>query len=139
MEFLRKLFLPITIPMKFIQDHFKAMIFLLIVVLIFTPATNESLVQNNLQSINLTGPIMEVSEVLEQIEKAHNDEKIKGVLLVVNSPGGAVAPSVEIAYAIKRLKEKKPVIVYAQGILASGSYYASIWADKIHACLFCSK
>ena len=64
MEFLRKLFLPITIPMKFIQDHFKAMIFLLIVVLIFTPATNESLVQNNLQSINLTGPIMEVSEVL---------------------------------------------------------------------------
>lgn len=133
MEFLRKLFLPITLPMKFIQDHFKAMIFLLILVLIFAPANNEGLTQNNLQSIKLVGPIMEVSEVLEQIEKAHNDENIKGVLLVVNSPGGAVAPSVEVAYAIKRLKEKKPVIVYAQGVIASGSYYASIWADKIIA------
>ena len=105
MELLRKLFLPITVPMKFIQDHFKAMIFILIVVLIFAPANNEGLTQHNLQSIKLVGPIMEVSEVLEQIEKAHKDDSIKGVLLVVNSPGGAVAPSVEIAYAIKRLKE----------------------------------
>ena len=133
MELLRKLFLPITLPMKFIQDHFKAMLFILILVLIFTPATNEGLTQNNLQSINLTGPIMEVSEVLEKIEKAQKDEKIKGILLVVNSPGGAVAPSVEIAFAIKRLKQIKPVIVYAQGTLASGSYYASIWADQIIA------
>lgn len=133
MEFFRKLFLPITIPMKFIQEHFKAMIFLLILFLLFAPTTNEGLTQHNLQSINLVGPIMEVSEVLEQIEKAGKDENIKGVLLVVNSPGGAVAPSVEVAYAIKRLKEKKPVIVYAQGALASGSYYASIWADKIIA------
>ena len=133
MELLRKLFLPITVPMKFIQDHFKAMIFILIVVLIFAPANNEGLTQHNLQSIKLVGPIMEVSEVLEQIEKAHKDDSIKGVLLVVNSPGGAVAPSVEIAYAIKRLKEKKPVIVYAQGVIASGSYYASIWANKIIA------
>jgi len=53
--------------------------------------------------------------------------------LIVNSPGGAVAPSVEISYAIKELKKKKPVVVYASGILASGSYYASIWADEIIA------
>jgi len=133
MELLRKIFLPITLPMKFIQDHFKAMIFILILVLLFTPASNETLTQNNLQSINLVGPIMEVSEVLEKIEKAEKDDAIKGVLLVVNSPGGAVSPSVEVAYAIKRLKEKKPVIAYAAGTIASGSYYASIWADKIIA------
>ena len=133
MELLRKIFLPITIPMKFIQDHFKAMLFILLLVLLFAPTNKESLTPNNLQSIKLVGPIMEVSEVLEQIDAAHNDDSIKGVLLVVNSPGGAVAPSVEIAYAIKRLKERKPVVVYAQGVLASGSYYASIWADKIIA------
>lgn len=133
MELLRKLFLPITLPMKFIQDHFKAMLFILLLFLLFAPTDKKSLTPNNLQSINLLGPIMEVSGVLEQIQTAHDDDTIKGVLLVVNSPGGAVAPSVEIAYAIKRLKEKKPVIVYAQGILASGSYYASIWADKIIA------
>ncbi len=133
MEFLRKLFLPITIPMKFIQDHFKAMLFILLLVLIFAPTSDEDFTPNNLQTINLMGPIMEVSEVLAQIEKAAQNNAIKGVLLVVDSPGGAVAPSVEIAYAIKRLKSKKPVIAYAQGTIASGSYYASIWADKIIA------
>jgi len=133
MEFLRKLFLPITIPMKFIQDHFKAMLFLLLLVLLFAPTSDEDFTPNNLQSINLAGPIMEVSEVLSKIEKASNNDSIKGVLLVVDSPGGAVAPSVEIAYAIKRLKAKKPVVVYAAGTIASGSYYASIWATKIIA------
>ena len=133
MGFIKKLFLPITLPMKFIQDHFKAMVFVLILFLIFAPQSEKDLTPNNLQSINLFGPIMEVSEVLTQLEDASDSDSIKGVLLVVDSPGGAVAPSVEVAYAIKRLKEKKPVVVYAQGTLASGSYYASIWADKIIA------
>ena len=133
MSFIKKLFLPITIPMKFIQEHFKAMIFLLILFLIFAPTSEDDLRSNNLQSISLVGPIMEVSEVLTQIEDARKNNKIKGVLLVVNSPGGAVAPSVEVAYAIKRLREKKPVVAYAQGVMASGSYYASIWANKIIA------
>ncbi len=133
MEVFRKLFLPITIPMKFIQDHFKAMIFILLLVLLFAPTSDKDFTPNNLQTINLTGPIMEVSEVLSQIEKAAKNDSIKGVLLVVNSPGGAVAPSIEVAYAIKRLKKNKPVIVYAAGTIASGSYYASIWANKIIA------
>lgn len=133
MELLKKIFLPITIPLKFIQDHFKAMVFVLILVLIFAPTSDEDYTPNNLQTINLFGPIMEVSEILSQIERVDNNPDIKGVLFVVDSPGGAVAPSIEVAYAIKRLKQKKPVIVYAAGTLASGSYYASIWADKIIA------
>ena len=36
--------------------------------------------------------------------KKKKDKKYKGVLFVVNSPGGSVAPSVELAYAIKRVK-----------------------------------
>ena len=133
MNFLKKLFLPITLPMKFIQEHFKAMIFLLILFLLFAPQSEQELSPTNLQEIQLTGPIMDVSEVLSQIEKAEQDDAIKGVLLSVDSPGGAVSPSIEIAYAIKRLKEKKPVVVYAKGTIASGSYYASIWADEIIA------
>ena len=131
MELIKKILLPITLPMKFIQEHFKAMIFLLILFLIFAPASEQELTPNNLRQINLVGPIMEVTEVLEQIGDARENASIKGVLLVVDSPGGAVAPSVEIAYAVKRLKEKKPVIVYAKGTIASGSYYASIWANEI--------
>lgn len=133
MDFLRKLFSPITWTMNYIQNHFKAMLFVLLLFLLFAPASETELTLNNLEQISLSGPIMEVTEVLEQIEKAGKKESIKGVLLVVDSPGGAVSPSIEIAQAIKRLKEKKPVVVYAKGTLASGSYYASIWADEIIA------
>jgi len=131
MELIKKLFLPITAPLGFIQNHFKAMIFLLIVFLIFAPKSEQDLTPNNLQQINLVGPIMEVSEVLEQLETATKNDSIKGILFVIDSPGGAVAPSIELAYAIKRLKEIKPVIAYAKGTIASGSYYASIWANEI--------
>ena len=131
MGFIKKIFSPIGATLSYIQNHFKAMLFLLIVALIFIPASEEDLTPNNLQQINLIGPIMDVTEVLEQIDEATKNNHIKGVLLNVNSPGGAVAPSVEIAYAIKRLVEKKPVVVYASGTLASGSYYASIGADEI--------
>lgn len=131
MELIKKLFLPLTVPLGFIQNHFKAMIFLLIVFLIFAPKSEQDLTPNNLQQINLVGPIMEVSEVLEQLESATKNDSIKGVLFVIDSPGGAVAPSIELAYAIKRLKEVKPVIAYAKGTIASGSYYASIWANEI--------
>ncbi len=133
MELIKKIFSPITLTLKFIQNNFKAMIFILILFLIFAPAAEQDLTPNNLQRISLVGPIMEVSEVLEQIEAASTNKHIKGVLLVVDSPGGAVAPSIEIAYAIKRLREKKPVVVYAAGTIASGSYYASIWANEIIA------
>ena len=133
MQFLKKLFSPITATLGFIQNHFKAMVFVLILFLIFAPASEQDLTPNNLQQINLVGPIMDVSEVVDQIEKAEFNNHIKGVLLVVDSPGGAVAPSIEVAYAIKRLRNKKPVVVYARGTIASGSYYASIWANEIVA------
>ena len=119
--------------LKYFSDHFKGLLFLLILFLVFAPTSKEVAHPYNLEKIKLSGPILDVSEVLRQIEQAKENTHVKGVLLEVNSPGGAVAPSVEIAYAIKELKKKKPVIVYASGILASGSYYASIWSNEIIA------
>ena len=118
---------------KWIGQHFMGMLFLLIVVVVFMPKSETTLNPANLQEIELMGPIMSADSVIEEIEKAQKDPKIKGVLLNVNSPGGAVPPSIEIAYAIKELKKHKPVIAYASGIMASGSYYASIYANKIIA------
>ena len=135
-NFFRILFSPIIAILDFITKYFKTIVFLTIIYFVVTPS-NENLTDvnshANLQKIELTGPIMDVSKTLEDIQKAKEDKNIKGVLFVVNSPGGAVAPSVELAYAIKELKEIKPVVVYASGVIASGSYYASIWANKIIA------
>ncbi len=118
---------------KWIGQHFLGMIFLLIVVVVFMPKPENSLNPANLQEIELLGPIMSADTIIKEIEKAQKDPKIKGILLNVNSPGGAVPPSIEIAYAIKELKKHKPVIAYASGVMASGSYYASIYANKIIA------
>jgi protease-4 len=133
MQFIKNIFSPVLSTIKFIQEHFKAMLFLLILFLIFAPQSKEDLKPHNLEQINLIGSIMEVSEVVNQIEEATSNKFVKGILLNIDSPGGAVAPSIEVAYAIKRAKEKKPVVVYASGTLASGSYYASIWANEIIA------
>ncbi len=135
-NFLKMLFSPIIAILDFITKYFKTIVFLTIMYFIIVPS-DENLVDSNihanLQKIELSGPIMDVSKTLEDIQKAKEDKNIKGILFVVNSPGGAVAPSVELAYAIKELKDIKPVVVYASGVIASGSYYASIWANKIIA------
>lgn len=135
-EFIRKLFSPITAILDFITKYFKTIVFLTIVYFVFFSGSSEDGLTKefaNLQKIELNGAIMDVSKVLSDIEKAKKDENIKGVLFVVDSPGGAVSPSVEVAYAIKELKDLKPVVTYASGTIASGSYYASIWSDKIIA------
>ena len=136
-NFFRILFSPITFTLDFITKYFKTIVFLTIVYFIVDSSSDNmdsnSFEVANLQKIELVGPILDVSKTLDDISKAKNDANIKGVLLYVNSPGGAVAPSVELAYAIKELREVKPVVAYASGVMASGSYYASIWANEIIA------
>ena len=133
MNFLSKLFFPITAPIQFIQNNFKTVLFLTILYFVFSNTNTQNFEQPNLQIIELSGPIMIADDVLEKIETAKNDPLIKGVLFKVNSPGGAVAPSIEIAYAIKELNKIKPVVAYASGIMASGSYLASLYASSIIA------
>ena len=133
MEFIKKLLSPVTGTLDYIQNHFKAMLFVLILLLLFAPASEKEFTTYNLEKINLAGPIFDATDIVEKIDKAANNPNVKGVLFTIDSPGGAVAPSVEISYALKRLRTKKPVVVYAKGTIASGSYYASIWADKIIA------
>lgn len=133
MQFLKNIFAPIGAVLGFINKYFKSLIFLLILFLIF--ASGESAQQKgaNLAQLSLNGAIMDDSEILEKIETLKNDEAIKGVLLLIDSPGGALSPSVEISLAIKSLNSRKPVVAYAKGTMASGSYLGGVWASKIYA------
>ena len=133
MGFLRFIFAPIVAIFRFINTYFKAMLFLLIVFLIFFSGERESINPPNLTQINLSGAIMDANEALEKIEAARKDANIKGVLLYIDSPGGALAPSVELHLAVKNLRAKKPVVAYAGGSMTSGSYYAGAGADRILA------
>jgi protease-4 len=117
----------------YINNHFKAMLFLLLLFFIFNPFSEKNLEQPNLKTIKIEGQIERIDTILADIDKAIMNQNIKGVLLQVDSPGGALAPSIELSMAIKRLNQIKPVVAYASGSMTSGSYYASIWTRKIIA------
>jgi protease-4 len=76
-----------------------------------------------------------VESVLKQIIAATNDPKVKGILLEVNSPGGAVTPSDEIYRMLKRFKTRpdRHVVIFIQDLGASGAYYISMAGDYIVA------
>jgi len=74
------------------------------------------------------------SETMKRlIEKVEKDKSIKAVIFRVNSPGGSALASEIIWDGIKRLKEKKPVVVSMGQVTASGGYYISCPANKIYA------
>ncbi len=69
------------------------------------------------------------------LERAREDDSIRGVLLVVNSPGGGVTASDTILDELKRFKSETdlPIVAYFQDLAASGGYYVAMAADEIHA------
>jgi len=125
---------------KYIQEHFKTFVLLSIIAFFAFSGDNNQKYDNidsgsdyNVLKIELSGVILSSKKIIEQIKDAMVDDDIKAVVFVINSPGGAIAPSSEISEAIKLLASKKLVVAYGNGILASGSYYSAIWADKIFA------
>ena len=68
-----------------------------------------------------------VSLVKRKLKKAARDEQVKAVILRVDSPGGEVLASDEIAEEVKRFQAKhnKPVIASMGSLAASGGYYVS--------------
>ncbi len=81
--------------------------------------------------VELTGEIMSGKEVVEQIYRNADDKGVKGIVLRVDSPGGAVGPSQDVYNAVLRAKAKKPVVASMGTLAASGGLYASLGASKI--------
>lgn len=65
--------------------------------------------------------------------KAREDDKIKAIVLRVNSPGGNALASELIWREIENTKKVKPVVVSMGDLAASGGYYIACNADKIIA------
>ncbi len=78
--------------------------------------------------------IFSSESTVKLIEDFQKDNSIAGVLLRIDSPGGAVAPSQEIFRAVEALSESgKPVVVSMGNVAASGGYYIAAPADMIFA------
>lgn len=77
--------------------------------------------------------IISPEEFLSYLDMAASDDNVKAVLLRVDSPGGTVAASQEIATEVARLSEIKPVVVSVGDVGASGAYMIAAQCDEIWA------
>jgi protease IV len=101
--------------------------------------------KDRIKVVNLTGMIMDsdersvfsmtdsTSSTIKKLRKAAENQKIKAVLIRINSPGGTVATSQELNQAVTELRAKKPVYSSMGDIAASGGYYVACATDKIYA------
>lgn len=78
------------------------------------------------------GSLSRLHRLLSELEKQDN---LKGIVLLVDSPGGGVTTSDLMHHELKRFKEKKkvPVLALFQDVAASGGYYVAMTADHVMA------
>ena len=64
-----------------------------------------------------------------------DDDSVKAILLHINSPGGAAAPSQEIFHEVLRIRQEKhkKIVASVESVGASGAYYIASACDKIYA------
>ncbi len=81
--------------------------------------------------VEVKGVIVDSRKTLKKLDRLEEDDRVKAVVLRLNTPGGVVGPSQEIYEAVKAFK--KPVIVSMGSVAASGGYYIAAGAQKIFA------
>ena len=88
---------------------------------------------NQIGLVKIQGVIIDSRNTVKELDKLADDENIKGIIIRINSPGGAVAPSQEIYQEIKRISHIKPVYSSMSTMAASGGYYIACASQKIYA------
>lgn len=91
--------------------------------------------------IDVRGVIMDGAEasadlLIPSLRKAFANEKTRGVVIRINSPGGSPVQAGYINDEIRRLREEYediPVYAVVSDLCASGGYYIAVAADKIYA------
>ena len=85
--------------------------------------------------IELNGAIESSENIVKQLKKWGKSGGVKAIILHIDSPGGAVAPTQEIHDEILRVRDQdgKKVIASLSSVAASGGYYVACAADKIMA------
>jgi protease-4 len=83
--------------------------------------------------VEIKGLITEPEATIKALRDFRYNQKIKAVVIRIDSPGGAVGASQELYEEILRLNQEKPVVASLATVAASGGYYASLGARHIVA------
>jgi protease-4 len=83
--------------------------------------------------VELFDEIVDAKKVVEDLRRFGRNDDIDAVVLRIDSPGGAVAPSQEIYEAMRHVARKKPVVASMGSVAASGGFWVSLGADWVFA------
>lgn len=104
-----------------------------IVSLIFALLHKNLPIGDKVALIRIEGPIVDSKEAIDTLKDYVKDLSVKAIVLRVDSPGGAVAPSQEIYEEVRKAVAKKTVVVSMGSVAASGGYYIAAPATRIIA------
>ena len=71
--------------------------------------------------------------LVKDLKKASENDKVKAIILRIDSPGGSVIASDEVWTLIQSIKKKKPMYASMSDVAASGGYYIPMACDTIIA------
>jgi len=85
------------------------------------------IVMRGLISSSLPGNVGDsmVDDLRTALQQAREDNRVKAVVLEIDSPGGEVTAADEIYNAVVKTRARKPVVIYMDTLAASGGYYVS--------------
>lgn|GEM_PF-300241 len=83
--------------------------------------------------VELSGAIADGTALVRTIHRFSEKSDLVAIVLRIESPGGAVAPSQEIFDAVRKASEKKPVVASIGTTAASGGFWVAMGADWIVA------
>src|SRR5438874_3939741 len=66
-----------------------------------------------------------VEDMRLALQQARDDNRVKAIVLEIDSPGGEVTASDQIYNAVTKARARKPVVVYMDSLAASGGYYVA--------------
>jgi protease-4 len=94
--------------------------------------------QDESPSLSLGAPPAHVpllARVREELEKAEDDDRVRAVVIKINSPGGTITASDVLYREIRAFRDRRkiPVIAAIMDVGASGGYYVALAADRIVA------
>lgn len=102
-----------------------------------TSSMGESLLDSSKNAaiavIPIEGEIKESRKTVEMLLAAEEEKSIKAIILRIDSPGGAVAPTQEIYHEVRRINKSKPIYSSFGSVAASGGYYIGAATRKIYA------
>lgn len=68
-----------------------------------------------------------------QLAEVRADDRVKAVVVIIDSPGGEVAPTQDMYFELVSLQQQMPVVGSINSIAASGGYYLSLATDPVYA------